>query len=345
MKKFLLIGQGIAGTALAWTLRQRGAQVQIADAGFPDSASSVAAGIINPITGKRFVKSWRLEEFWPAAKGFYQSLEAELGVSVWHEILLLRLLAGPGEANDWAARGALPEYADWLGERSDAGRWAPLLRPGFHLGGIRKAARVDFAALLPAFREKARAGGFFIEKKMDYQQVESLSSDFDYIVFCEGWRARDNPFFPNLPWQLAKGEAFTLRLTGLEGAESPLEMVKKEAMIVPLGNNLFWAGATYNWTFDDEKPTSGERDILLGRLRDMLAVPFEVVGHRAGVRPTVKDRRPFIGLSARHHSIGIFNGLGTKGALLAPFWASHFSDHLLYGTPLDPEVDIRRFDL
>lgn len=344
MKKILVVGQGIAGTALAWALLQRGAQVHLVDAGAPTSASAVAAGIINPVTGKRFVKSWRADALLPIAAQFYKSLEDHLGVKIWYDTPILRLLSTPQESNDWAARCALPDYVEWVGEREDAGAWAPLLQPEFRIGEIRRAARVDFSALLPAFRQKAQEEGFYEERAVDYQEMETRLTEYDAAVFCEGWRARDNPFFPELAWQLVKGEAFLLRF-GVEFDPSELgEMIKKEALIVHVGEGLFWAGGTYNWTFEDELPTEGEREILLGRLHDILKVPFEVVAHRAAVRPATKDRRPFIGQSKTHPGIAIFNGLGTKGALLAPFLAGHLADHLLHGAPLDPEVDIRRFD-
>ncbi len=343
MKKIIVVGQGIAGTALSWALLQRGAQVRLVDACLPTSASSVAAGIINPVTGKRFVKSWRADELLPVARAFYQSLEQALGVPVWHEVSILRLLSSVQESNDWSARCALPDYLDWIGECPDAGDWSAFLQPGFSIGEIRNAARVDFSSLLPAFQQRARQEGFFEAQTLDYQEVEQRLEGFDAIIFCEGWRSQDNPFFPELAWQLVKGEAFLLRFPGGQEVGRLRQMIKKEALVAPLGDGLFWAGGTYNWTFEDELPTPGERDILLARLHDILTVPFEVVAHRAAVRPATKDRRPFLGRSRANGKIGIFNGMGTKGALLAPYWAGHFANHLLHGSPLDPAVDIRRF--
>ena len=113
--------------------------------------------------------------------------------------------------------------------------------------------------------------------------------------------------------------------------------------LVPVGDNLFWAGGSYQWHFPDLLPSEGEKQFILKHIEEMLAAPFEIVGHVAGVRPTVKDRRPFIGQSVLHSKVFIFNVLGTKGALLAPFWAEHFAKHLLQGTSLDSMVDIRRF--
>ncbi|HBA65740.1 MAG TPA: FAD-dependent oxidoreductase, partial [Methylococcaceae bacterium] len=55
---FLIVGQGLAGSLLAFELIQRNAQVMVVDDG-RENASEVAAGLINPVTGIRLVKSDR----------------------------------------------------------------------------------------------------------------------------------------------------------------------------------------------------------------------------------------------------------------------------------------------
>lgn len=341
MKKILIVGQGIAGTMLARALLRKNARVFITDGDLPGSSSPVAAGVINPVTGKRFVKSWRFDEFFPVAQAAYQTLEKELGVGIWSEQPVVRLLATAEEANDWSARCAQPDYADHLAEISDAGAWSPYVRAGWRFGLIRKAARVNFFRLLKAFREKAVREGTFIAETTDYRQMERLAREYDALVFCEGFRAVENPFFPGLPWQLAKGEALLVRLPGETVPANA--MLKKTVTLVPLGDALFWAGGSYQWHYPDMEPSESERNYISGHLSEMLFAPFDIVGHTAGVRPTVKDRRPFAGQSPLHDKLFIFNGLGTKGALLAPYWAEHLADHLVFGNALDPEVDIRRF--
>lgn len=338
----LLIGQGIAGSVLAWTFQKSGVQVHIIDGNLPGGSSIVAAGIINPVTGKRFVKSWRFDDFFPAAKSAYQTLEQELNTRIWSEQPIVRLLATPEEANDWSARCALPDYAAHLSESGDAGDWAGFVKAGFRCGVIRRAARVDFSVLISTFRQKAVSEGFFMEKNIDYEAVENLAGEYDAVVFCEGYRGQENPFFPNLPWQLAKGEALLIRLQNGQPTQIG-QMLKKTMTLVPVGENLFWAGGSYQWHYPDLLPSEGEKTFILDHLTEMLAAPFEIVGHAAGVRPTVKDRRPFLGQSTVNSKVFIFNGLGTKGALLAPFWAEQFAAHLLEGKALDGEVDIRRF--
>jgi len=341
--KILIVGQGIAGTVLAWSLLRLGTQVHIADDNHPGSASLAAAGIINPVTGKRFVKSWRFETFFPAARVLYQEIEQALGISIWEEKPIIRLLATPEEANDWSARCALPDYAQYLDILPDAGKWIPFVKPGFQFGAILQAARVNFGPLLVAFRKPTNPikNLFFLEKTIAYQEVDQLVKDYDHVIFSEGYRSQNNPFFPNLPWQIAKGEALLIRFQE-EQALHIREMLKKTMTLVPLGDGLFWAGGSYQWHYTDLAPSAGERDFILNHLHQMLAVPFEVVGHVAGVRPTVKDRRPFLGQSPIHPRVFIFNGLGTKGALLAPYWAQHLAAHILEGRVLDAEVDVLR---
>jgi len=336
MTKTLIVGQGIAGTLLAWSLRKRGVEVHIADGNLAGSSSSVAAGIINPVTGKRFVKSWRFDEFFPVAKEIYQSLEQEYGIKIWEERPTLRLLGTPEEANDWSIRCAQPEYSDHLGETEDSGSWGPFLKPGFRLGVIRKSARVNFPVLLTAFRENARKAGTFFEKSIDYQESETLLRTYDRIVFCEGWRAEANPFFPESSFRVSKGEALIIRFSEpecvahLEGVPHvfPTDMLKKTILLAPLGDGTFWVGSTYRWNFDDTLPGHEGRDYMLSYLHEMFDTPFEIVNQVSGIRPTMMDRRPVVGQSKLNPKVFIFNGLGTKGALLAPYFAEQLAEEI-----------------
>ncbi len=339
--KIAVIGQGIAGTLLAWELQRKGAVVHVFDAGKTETSSRIAAGVINPVTGKRFVKSWRFDTLYATAKRTYQSLETQLGISVWHERAIVRLLQGAEEVNNWSARCALPDYAAYLGEMPDAGAWAPFLQPGFQVGLIKDAARVWFTPLLDAFRTAALAQGVFFQQNVDTRAIEALLPEYDFLIFCDGYQSSEHDYFSYLPWQLAKGEALFIRFQDARSGQIT-QMLKRNNIIVPIGDNLFWAGGSYKWHYEDLLPSAGEKEYILHNLSEFIAAPFEIVGHRAAVRPTVKDRRPFVGLHPEMPKIGIFNGLGTKGALLAPYFAAHFAAHLLDGSALDEAVDIKR---
>lgn len=336
----LIVGQGIAGSVLAWTLRRLGVEVRVADTDAPGSASAAAAGIINPVTGKRYVESWRFTDFWPKARMAYRAIEADLGVNIWHEMPIIRLLQGPQEINDWELRRGQPSYADWLDLLPDAADWEGLALPHEQVGIIRLAARVDFGALTGAWRAFCVREGLFLPEKIPAAALPDVARTYDAVICCEGWRAIDNPFFPNLPWQLAKGEALLIRLR--DAVRQPRQILKRNILLAPVGENLFWAGANYDWQFADGRPSAEGRAFLIRELQQLLAAPYEIVDHIAGVRPAVRDRRPLIGRSPLHTHIYMFNGLGTKGALLAPFWAEHLAEHLLHGVELDAVVRVGR---
>ncbi|MFN0213263.1 MAG: NAD(P)/FAD-dependent oxidoreductase [Saprospiraceae bacterium] len=323
----MIVGQGIAGTLLACSLLRRKAQVRIVDADVPGRSSFIAAGIINPVTGKRFVKSWRFDEFFPVAKKVYQNLEQEFGISIWEERPTVRLLHTPEELNDWSIRCAQAEYADYLDEAQDAGTWGPFLRPGFRFGVIQRSARVKFPLLLATFREINQKTGVFFEESIDYQNIETYLKNFDRVVFCEGWPAKSNPFFPETPFRISKGEALIIRFFPAQ-AVLPTEMLKKNLLVAPLGDGTFWAGSTFEWQFMDHLPSIEAREQVLGYLEEMFDCAFEIVDQVAGIRPTMLDRRPVSKQSDVNPRVFMFNGLGTKGALLAPFFAEQLANEI-----------------
>jgi glycine/D-amino acid oxidase-like deaminating enzyme len=186
-----------------------------------------------------------------------------------------------------------------------------------------------------------------LEEKFSFSDLAEESDSITYkdikarkIIFCEGANAIQNPYFKFFPFQLAKGECLILRIEDFYSDR----IINSEVLIMPLPEkNLYYVGATHEWYFDDDQPSEKGKNELLGNLSAVLKLPFEIVEHKAAIRPTVKDRRPFIGFHPEFPDIGIFNGMGTKGISLAPYFAKHFTKHLLYQKPLQPEVDIKRF--
>lgn len=332
---------------LDYFLRRRGHSVGVLDDAYPRAASQVAAGLINPVTGRRYVKSWRVDELLPVARETYQSLERELNVSIYRDLSILRSLFNHREENDWLARSGEPGYEPYVLDRVELGDYAQYTEPAFAYGEVRRAAQVDLAGLTLAYRERLSAEKRLLETVFDYDRLELAGSGVRYgnwraraILFCEGARAKDNPFFNYLPFRGAKGEVLVIHIPEVFFEKA----LKHRVFIIPMGEGLYWVGATYDWQYSNDLPTERGRRFLEERLQDILKVPFTVVEHRAAVRPTVKDRRPFLGRHPHYHQLVLFNGLGTKGTSLAPFWARHLSEHLLDDRELDPAVDIRRFE-
>ncbi len=354
---FLIIGQGLAGTLLGYRLEQAGHLVHYVDAPGQTAASAVAAGIVNPITGRRFVKSWRMDELLPELKSLYGELEDALGVKLWHPMPLIRTLYNRGDVNDWQARSADPGYPEYMEDNPDPGRIPEVTEPVFAYAGVRHAGRVDVGLLVQAFRQRLVAAGRFIAEEFDYSRIpallgadagnlvmdqgtgKGLAAGYDQVICCEGWRARYNPWFNYLPHGGNKGQVLIIRTA------VPLlaSMFKHRIFLVPFSDSTYWIGATSENKFADELPTVEHGKFLEDRLGEILKVPYEVVAHRAAVRPTVKDRRMFLGEHPDLPGLFIFNGLGTKGASLAPLGSRWLAEHLLTGADLPDEVDIRRF--
>jgi len=177
-----------------------------------------------------------------------------------------------------------------------------------------------------------------LELKQDYIFYNDIKAK--HIIFAEGYGLHSNPFFNHLPLDGTKGELFIIKAPELN-----LDViVNTSVFILPLGNDLFKVGATYNWIDKTSSPTEEGKQELIDRIKEILTCDFEIISHFAGIRPTVKDRKPLIGTHPLHSRIHILNGLGTRGVLLGPAMAKALFENIELGIPLDPSIDIKRFN-
>jgi len=342
--KIIVVGQGIAGTLLTHFLLERGQEVIVIDPNKSNNASKVAAGIINPITGRRFVKSWRVDEFIRFAKPVYQQLEQLLSVDLYHAYNLIRALNNNKQETEWLLRSTFPGYESFIIDKAVLGAYQGIVKPSFAWAELKGSAQVNISKLVTAYRKLLEAKGVLIQEQLDHSLLDLNNNKVHYkgitadcIVFCEGYQSRFNPFFSNLPHQPAKGETLNIRIPGLKASK----MLKSKTFLVPIGKEQFWVGSNYDWAFTDDLPTDTMKQKMLEALRSSLTVDFEVLAHQAAVRPVFKDRRPKIGPHQQYKQVYLFNGLGTKGASLAPFWADHLVNHLLDGLEIDKEVRLK----
>ncbi|MFK8101652.1 MAG: NAD(P)/FAD-dependent oxidoreductase [Saprospiraceae bacterium] len=343
---YLIVGQGLAGTLLAHYLLKENCTIKIIDPHFAGSASKVAAGIINPITGRRVVKSWKIDTLIPFAKQCYQEIEAKLGITIFQECNILRVLKNVKDENLWFSKTAYYDLAAYLVEEPETGAYAEQLKAVFSFGEIKQSAQVDVKLLMETYRNYFLAADLLVSARFDHNQLVQKANTIQYqgweakkVIFCEGHQARFNPYFDFIPFEAAKGEMLIVHIPN-----SNFEKILKHGVfIVPLKNkDHYWIGATYEWEFEDDATTQTAKEELLERLEKVLKLPFEVVAHYAAVRPTVKDRRPFVGLHPRLPHLGFFNGLGTKGTSLSPFWAKQFVDFLIHNIALPEVVGLER---
>lgn len=342
--EFLIIGQGISGTWLSYYLQKEKRSFLVIDNNQQNSASRVAAGIINPVTGRRIVKTWMIDELFSFLAPAYKELGNELGINAIEQKSLIDFHPTPQMKLAFDER--VKESADFLFQPSDQNKYNDIFNCDFGFGEVNPCYVVNLKEIIPAWREELLSNDQLIEKEFDINELRQFEKGISYkninaekIIFCDGVSSAKNPFFKNLPFALNKGEVIIFEASGIPNSH----IFKKGMMLTSLEENLFWVGSNYLWEFADDKPTEQFRQQTETLLKNWLKVPFTIIDHKASVRPANIERRPFVGLHPLHKNIGILNGMGTKGCSLAPFFARQLTDHLLYDKEILPEADIKRF--
>lgn len=346
--EYIIAGQGIAGTVLALTLIKEGKSVLIIDDPTLSHTSRIASGLYNPIVFKRLVKSWMADELIPFMDMFYTDCEKLLNEKFYYKKEIVKLFSDQAEKEFWLKK-TKEEAGNYLSPKIDTDFFTDTITNPFGAAKVMHAGNLDTALFLKATRCYFRDKNILVEETLDYKLLTQDENQVTYknytaqkIIFCEGYKAIHNLFFNWLPFKLTKGELITIKLKG--NFCIPTEMViNKGVFILPLGNHTYKVGATYEWTDLTEQPTEDGKKQLIDKLKKIINIPFEVVLHQAGVRPTVNDRRPLIGIHPQHTTFGIFNGMGTKGVMISPYFAKQFVDFLEERLPLHKEVDIARF--
>jgi len=342
--KYLIIGQGLAGTILSYKLTQRGIPHKVLDNHHKSAATLGAAGIINPVTGRRYVKSWMIDELLPAALSTYAELGKLLDIDLLKESPIVRTFDDQSQANHWNESTSRPGYAPYVAEAENP--YAAYTQKPFAYGIIKQACQVDVALMITAYREYLLNKELLIIGGLDHQDLSydaenyNVAGDkFDHIIFCEGYKVIDNPLFEELPFQPARGESLIVETE----VELPGAMLRDKIFVAPTGKHSFWTGGGYQWEDFEAGPSAAFMEQWVDKLEQVWTADYTITDHRCGVRPSVKGRRPLIGRHSEYPKLLLFNGLGTKGTSLAPYWAEHFIDHLEQGSALSSEVDLKRF--
>ncbi len=339
--EYLIIGQGIAGTVLGYQLLKKGKNVLIIDKGHEHSASYVAAGVVNPLVLKRLTLSWRALEFLDFAHSFYPELDEMLSIQSFHRAKLNKLISSEDEQLFWEKRWhSVP--LDGIAERELEFLKDKNFKTDFKKGSVKGTAWVDLKKLLNTFREYARDKDILIEETFDYLDLECRNYRnivFEKIIFCEGASCTSNPYFDFLPFSLNKGELITIKCPAL----NLKEIYKKKVFVLPLGNDLYRVGATYDRDFEKQYDAQLKRKELIEQFEAIFNCEYEIVNQESGIRPAVKDRRPLLGQHPLLKNFYSFNGLGSRGCLMAPKLSEELIDFMENGVDLNSEVDLNRF--
>lgn len=340
MSRCLIIGQGIAGSVLAYRLIKKGVDVHIYDQGSDNSASAVSSGLINPITGRNFVKTWILEKLYPEAITLYKDIEENFKISFLNDINIFRNISDIKDENLWNSRLNQEGYEPYMSEIDRDSKYKGFLNGISKTGPVRMGLQINTSLLLSTLRNnwlerEVLTPEAFVhgELRVSHKSFRYREEEYDHVVFCEGWKAANNPFFPNIDLQLFKGELLHVRFSDLPKDSA----IKSSMYIIHMFKDLYWVGSTNAWFPNQEAPTPEKFKQLLAFLNDKLKVAFEIVDHKAGIRPSTNNRKPYIRRHPTHPNMYIFNGFGTKGLSLSPYWSKVLVEGMISAKELDTE--------
>jgi glycine/D-amino acid oxidase-like deaminating enzyme len=322
----LILGQGLAGSVLAWQLHWQSEAVILVNSPRIPRASAVAAGLMMPVSGKKFTLHPDFSSRLQQAESFYRRVENSLGTNICRKISIFRRFLTQGERDFF------------LGERYESVKELVQLVPGTDSGPtgfLMQGARLNVPVFLKRTEQFFREHHCYVDSDVNPEtdvvvgerqvEIRPLNLTADRIVFCQGAAGQGNPWFPGVPDQPLRGEILTIqRTSGLE-----YDVSLGEFWLTPVhanediqdelsAGNRFLLGATYDRTNVTAGTTDAGRDELLSALPGLVDGPWEVLEHRSGIRAGTRRREVVAGFHSKHRHVGIVNGLGSYGSLLAP---------------------------
>jgi len=339
----LIVGQGLAGSLLAWTLWEHDFSFLIIDSG-ELNASQVAAGLINPVTGQRLVKSKEVDFLLPAAMACYQRLSQIFGQQVFTSMPMLRVLKNQREYEIACQRVSESNYQGFLRFFTESRIFGKV---SVGLLEQQQTGYLNTRLLLAILRDFFAGKGLYRRVRLDYNDIALQPvlkwQDVEprHIVFCEGHNAIGNPWFGRLPFQPAKGEILSCQ----SSSQMPAHILNFGHWLIPIDDHSFKLGATFEANYSDERSSEKARRTLLDSAVTCFPdlAPIAVQEQRAGIRPTTLDKQPFIGAHPRHSALHIFNGFGAKGSLQIPWYATRFVQSLRQQAIIPQNVHISRY--
>jgi glycine/D-amino acid oxidase-like deaminating enzyme len=345
---FIIVGQGIAGSVLALSLIKAGYTICVINQPNLSNSSKIAAGIWNPIVFKRLTKSWLADNLIPELLTFYEYWEKELNTDLIYKRSIIKPFTEDQEKALW-----LKKANDHQLENSflDKQVYENLKIDEYYLvksySKVLQAGNLDVAHFLESTKNYIKENQNYIEEEFDYSQLVVTPQEITYknitaknSIFCDGHLITKNPYFNWIPMKPAKGETLTIHCPDLQLKN---DIFNKGFFMMPLGNDLFKVGATYEWEQLNDIPTEKGKSELTQKLNSILTSPYKIVSHDAGIRPSVIDRRPVVGEHPNFKNLFIFNGLGTKAVMLAPYFAKQLVNYIHNNSAIDSEVNPARF--
>jgi glycine oxidase len=347
MIDFLIVGNGLAANVLALNLRSQGLSYHIVGDPQLSNCSRIAAGLWNPIVFKRMTKSWKVDEFLPELKQFYTSAEETLDAKFYTEREILKPFFSQEEKDHWIKKSGSDLHAYLSNELHEPDAALKNLIVPSTYGIVKQCGNIDMKVFLDACTHFHTTNLCFTNEtfdhtllvlKEDHVQYKNISAKNS--IFCEGYLVKNNPLFNWIPLNPVKGEVLEI-----ESKEIDLNsnVFNRNGFVFKLNGSRLKVGATYDWADLSENTSEKGLTELKDKLAQITTATYTITAHKAGVRPSSIDRRPIIGAHPIHKNLFVFNGLGTKGVMIAPYFAKNFVNFYLKKEVLDTEVSIERF--
>ena len=332
--RILVVGQGLAGTLVSHAALQRGWDCHVMDSGQP-SASSVAAGMFNPMSFRRIIEVWDARPHLDSMTATYRAFEADLGESFLHFLPILKQIPNAEYAEEWNRKALDSPWIEPV--RSDAEvlqRFPDAVpSPGHGYGLVQGGGWLDLPRLIQAWRDRLMEEGRFTVGQWSATQAQKANDDgWDTIIDCRGCGAALDSTAGPLDIRANRGEILTVKPDGSGGASLPdTHILNFGKWTLPTQPGSWRLGASYEWNRIDLDPTPETRDFLMASLRRAApnTATSMTVRHDVGLRPVSKDRRPAVGPHPTISSLHVFNGLGTRGVLIGPRWSHLLCDSLV----------------
>jgi glycine/D-amino acid oxidase-like deaminating enzyme len=346
MLNYIIVGSGLAGIAFSETLLANNKSFVVFE-NQSQKSTRIAGGLYNPVILKRFSEVWNAKVQLALAYDFYAKIESRLNVKLDFRIPIYRKFFSVEEQNNWFIASDKPNLSPFLSTEIIKKNYPGIESP-FGYGEVLQTGYVDTALLFDVYHQYLEQLNSLRKETFSYSAIEFLDDYIQYgdlkakhIVFAEGFGMHSNPFFNYLLLDGTKGELFIIKAPDLKIDV----IINTSVFVLPLGNDLFKIGATYNWKDKTDLPTESGKIELIDRIKEIINCEFEIVEHFAGIRPTVNDRRPLLGSHQNFKNLHVLNGLGTRGVMLAPAMAIDLFNYIEFKKPLDKTIDIKRYSI
>lgn len=343
----LIIGQGLAGSAIAMRAISRGYKILVLDEPSENRSSLIAAGLFNPITGKKNVKTWLADEIFPSLHEYYREVERLTKRTFFHSMPVYKPFLSLQEQNEWMGKSVEASYRDYIAGLCSGHNFGGKVNDPF--GGItlKQSGYLDTRGYLESVREFLRARSAFQAERFDSDKLAVDKDSVRYenilakkVIFCQGVQNATNPWFKMFPVNSLKGEFLTVQCAWQKDV-----ILNRGVYLVPGSSPVDWrSGSTYNWNDHSPEITTWARRELTKKLGDLIRMPYTITGQQWGVRPTSPDRKPIIGAHPQNRSLIIFNGFGTKGVSLAPYFSGVLIRWMEKKGTINKEADVTRFN-